>query len=63
MRKTADIYPPAHFAPAEMLHETGDDLFQGNAMKWIVRLAVIHVFDYILLTIQPGANEEQVCGY
>lgn len=57
MRKTADIYPPAQFAPAEMLHEAGYDLFQGNAMKWVVRLDAVHVFDYILLTIQSGVKE------
>ena len=57
MRKTADIYTPAQFAPAVTLNEAGDDLFQGNAMKWVVRLSAGHVFDYILLTIQPRVNE------
>ena len=57
MRKTADIYSPAQFVPAVMLHEAGDDLFQGNAMEWVVRLGAFHIFDYILLTISLWVNE------
>ena len=57
MRKTADIYPPAQFAPAVTLNEAGDDHFQSNAMQWVVRLSADHVFDCILLTTQPRVNE------
>ena len=57
MRETADIYPPPQFAPTVMIHEAGDDLFQSYAMKWVVRLRAAHVFDYILLTIQPVVIE------
>jgi len=62
MPETADIYPPAQFVPAVILHEVGEDLFQGYAMEWVVWLGAIHIFDYILYECVSGSMVKQDCG-